>query len=807
MKISLKWLNEYVDISDYFAKPEELAKILTQSGLEVDAVEDLAKNFAHVVVGQVDVLGRHPDADRLTLCQVNVGEKQQRQIICGAQNHKQGDKVVAALPGAVLPGNFEIKLSKIRGVESHGMLCSDSELGFSKESEGIRILPKDAKVGQFFAEYAGLNDITLEVNVTPNRADCLSHIGLAREISCLLNRKLKMPAAKIKTTKHSTKKNIKVDLIASEACPRYAGQLVRNVTVAPSPDWLRQRLESVGMNSINNIVDITNFVMLEYGQPLHAFDLAQIGDAQIIIDYSKGEKFTSLDGTEYKLSDQDLTIRDGKRAVALAGVVGGLNSGVTDKTKDIFLEAAHFAPDAVRKSSRRLGIDTDSAYRFSRGTNAEGVVDAMERAAYLMQEIAGGEVAADAIDQYPKKWKRKAIKVRRSTLEDRLAYPVKLKDFAEWMKRLHCKVRVNPKDCSVETPPFRWDLEQEMDLVEEYARLEGYDKISENFPPLLESPTNHSDAYIQRRRIVDILTAEGFLQSMNHNFLSEAWQNSIYDFNMWKNAGLTLPDVTVKIMNPLSEETAVMRKSVLPSLLKNLVDNISFGTQSGQIFEVGSVFAKDNDAYAEQTRIGLVLWGESKDLWTKSTSAAVYSLKSRMENLLTRLQSQGHQWRDYDAGTKGVAHPGQTASLFYQGKNIGFVGSLHPAFKDKHKIRFDVAVAEFDLSLLMRGQPKQPKVSSISKYPSVERDFSLVVPKTIQAQDLLSLIKKSAGSDLVSVNIFDRFEGGNLQADQVSLGFRLKFQSKDKTLSDTEVQAASDQVLSSLKAKHLVELR
>ena len=366
MKISLKWLNDYVDVTEFFQKPEELAEALTRAGLEVEDIVNRAKDFNHVVVGHILEKDKHPNADKLSLCRVSTGDVV-HQIVCGAQNHKAGDRVIVALPGAVLPGNFAIKKSAVRGVDSAGMLCSLKELGLAKESDGIAILPADAPVGKPYAEYGGYDDINFELKVTPNRADCLSHFGLAREVACLFGKELKAPKAEPKLSAQSTKSAIKLEVKAFDLCPRYTGRYLKGVKVGPSPEWLKHRLESVGLNSINNIVDATNYVMMELGQPLHAFDANFIGGKTIIVDRAKaGEAFITLDGSEIKLTGEELTIRDDKHPVCLAGVVGGKNSGVSDGTTEVFLESAYFVPMSARKTSRTHGIDTDSAYRLDR---------------------------------------------------------------------------------------------------------------------------------------------------------------------------------------------------------------------------------------------------------------------------------------------------------------------------------------------------------------------------------------------------------------------------------------------------------
>jgi phenylalanyl-tRNA synthetase beta chain len=726
-----------------------------------------------------------------------------------AKNHKQGDKVVVALPGAVLPGNFEIKISKIRDVESRGMLCSEKELGLSSESEGIKILPENAKVGQAFADYQGLNDILFEVNVTPNRADCLSHIGIARELSCLLGRKLKLPKVKIDKTKHSTKKMMKVELKDQALCPRYAGRVVRNVKVGPSPLWLKQRLESLGLNSINNVVDITNYVMLEYGQPLHAFDLNELKGSKVVIARSKGEKFKSLDGTEHDLTTEDLTIRDGERAVALAGVVGGLNSGIQDSSCDLFVESAHFLQSTVRRTSRRLGIETDSAYRFSRGTDPEAVVEALNRACGLLQELAGGEVALDHVDLYPNKYKKKPIRVRQEILEQRLGYPVKLNEFAQWMKRLHCEARVNQKVCVVSAPAFRWDLEMEMDLVEEFARLNGYDKIPEKFPPLCSAPSTDAVAYTTKKNLTHLMTEVGYLQAVNYHFTAPKWQGLIYDAKAWSACGLQVEGEAVAVKNPLSEETSVMRQSLLPGLLQNMIFNSHHSQSYGRLFEVGQVFGqKAPGEFVEPTRLSMVGWGVRSSIWQKAADPIVLELKAAIERILSRLQATGYQWKDLpQESLPSLLHPGQSAALFYQGKLCGFVGTLHPKFRSEQKIREEAAVAELNVELLMQGQPRLPKLKALSKYPTVERDLAFLVPDAVKSADLVREIQKAGGSELQWVKVFDLYQGEGLPEGHKSLAFRLRFQKADGTFSEDEILARVKASAEALEKKFAVKLR
>lgn len=817
MKISLSWLNDFIDLKDYQARADELAKMLTAAGIEVESVADNTKAFAHIKIGRLLEVGQHPNADRLTVCRVDVGEGSPRQIVCGAKNHRVGDLVVAALPGAVLPGNFAIKESKIRDVESRGMLCSESELGMKAESEGILILPKDAPVGKDFADYMGLTDIVFELNVTPNRADCLSHLGLARELGCVLDREVKSLKPKFKLGNFTTKKEIKLKLVDKDLCPRYAGRLVRGVKVGPSPQWLKSRLEAVQINSINNVVDVTNYVMLELGQPMHAFDVRSLRDHQVTIARaSEGEKFVTLDGTELKLKENDLTIRDGQGPVALAGVVGGKNSGVRDDTVDLFLESAHFSADSVRRTARRLGVQTDSAYRFSRGTDPSVVDLALERACELIQEIAGGEVAKDFYDEYPKQIKAANISIDVEYVEERLGYPVKGKDFTAWMKRLGCEVKAKGTKGYVVTPPvYRWDLGHKTDLVEEFGRLEGYDKIPEAFPAVVQKPLLHDAQYTQETRVVNVLESLGIQQAVNYGFTHSRWQKQVVDdAEVFKGLGLDNLGQAVALKNPLNEELDVMRLSLLPGLVKNLIDNSRYGHDLGRLFELGFVFTRKaqienetDNKFMQQSRLSFAFWGQKTSLWQKDEARpVVYDLKTAIEGMLQKLVVTSFQWQTPQKVPR-LFHPTQTVALFCEGRAIGVVGTLHPSFAQENKLRPNVALAEIDFAKLMRGQPRVPKASTIGRFPTVQRDLALVLPQTLPVADVIKEMRKIGAPLLQEVEVFDVFTGGNLAAEQKSVAFRMFLKDATQTLTEAQVSDLHQKMISGLQQKLKIQIR
>lgn len=814
MKISLKWLQEYVDVSEYFAKPEELAEALTRAGLEVEEITNRAKDFNKVVIGHILEKDKHPNADKLSLCRVSTGEGEVHQIVCGAQNHKTGDRVIVALPGAVLPGNFAIKKAAVRGVDSGGMLCSLKELGLAKESEGIAILPTDAPVGKSYAEYGGYDDITFELKVTPNRADCLSHFGLAREVACLTGKELKAPLAEpALATSRSTKQEIALEVKAADLCPRYTGRFIKNVKVGASPDWLVQRLQSVGMNSINNVVDVTNFVMMELGQPLHAFDAAFLAGKKVIVDRAQpSEKFVTLDATEITLTGQELTIRDSQHPVCLAGVVGGKNSGVTEATSDVFLEAAYFLPMSARKTSRTHGIDTDSAYRFSRGVDPDGALRALNRATALILEVAGGEAYSEHHDFYPSPVKKEAITISIATVSQRLGYEAEEFKFVDFMKRLGCKVELVGENYQVLPPTYRFDLEQDMDLVEEYARLNGYDHIPESLPVMVTAPSHHDKTFMLNRTTSELLRAEGFQQAFNFAFVSSKHEKAFLGpVAHLQGSGLQLSEKEIRIMNPLNEDLDVMRSSLSWGLFKNLNTNFHYGNMQGRLFEIGNTFYhKDDGTYGENGRLGIALWGRAQNLWNKSLDyPVVYDVKAAVEVLLKAWNISSYTWVSPTEKSEVPAflHEGQFAQLLVEGKKVGFIGTLHPVLLDENKIRVPAALAELDLDQLYKGQPRPYRIQSISKFPVVERDFAFVMPKSLKVGDVLKDIRKAGSGLLVNAEVFDMYQGDKMESDKKSVAIRVWLQDKNATLQENQISEVTSKILASLKKNFDLSVR
>ena len=808
MKLSLNWISDFIDLGDYSSRPEELGKLLTSVGIEVEGIEDLKSRFKNMVVGHLLSVDKHPNAEKLTLCQVDVGDGKPRQIVCGAKNHKTGDKVVVTLPGAILPSGLEIKLSKIRDVESQGMLASESELGLKDESEGILLLPKDTPVGKAISDVLGLNDVIFEVSVTPNRADCLSHYGIARELSTLLNKPLSKPKIDFKTSGSSTKKTVSVE-IKSKACSRYAGRLVENVKIGPSPDWLKQRLEKVGSKSINNVVDVTNYVMFELGQPLHAFDLAQLKGSKIIVEEAKaGETFKTFDGTEIKFKGDELTIRDGERPVALAGVVGGINSGVTDDTKNLFIESAHFDFDAVRKVSRRYGIQTESGYRFSRGTDPNMVTVALERACQLMSEVASGQVAGDQQDVKTKEFEASKIRLPLALVVQRLGYDLSANTITDWMKRIGCEiVSANNEAVEVKAPSYRSDIKIKEDLIEEIGRLQGYQNIPEKFPVLATAPLLHDGMFEWERKWMRLSVQNGMVQAINHGFVSsEAQKKILGDGEAIKTSGLVCDVNTVFVKNPLNENINVMRSSLSVGLLTNLEHNIRYGTSFGQLFEVGKVFAKSDSGYQEFPRWAALRWGSEKGLWQNTEGApCVLELKEIILQSFTALQIKSVSFEPMSKAPSFL-HPAQSAIVNVEGQKVGYIGSIHPQWLKENKISTPAAIAELDLEKLRRGQPRSLKVKTPSKFPTVERDLAFVTPKDLAVVNLEKEIRKVVGPQLQRFEVFDIFEGPSVGEGKRSVAVKM-FLVQDKTWSEEELLTLQDKIVSHVEKKLSVSLR
>lgn len=805
MKISLNWLSDYIDVKEYWDKPDQLVGLLTGGGLEVEAVQDTGAQFKNVMTGLILEKAQHPGADRLTVCQVSTGSGVVHQIVCGAKNHNQGDRVVVALPGAVLPGDFAIKISAIRGVESRGMLCSEEELGLRKPedgpSPGILILPKDAPIGESFAKYKKLNDLIFEIKVTPNRSDCLSHFGLAREIAAIRGSEYEFPMKTLSEVGRSTKKTIALEVQEPALCPRYAGRYIKGVKVGPSPEWMRARLSAVGFNTINNIVDITNYVMMELGQPLHAFDVRFLDGSKIIVDKSRsGESFTTLDGSLLKLTGEELVIRDATKPVALAGVVGGKNSGIQPDTQDIFIESAFFASATVRKTSRHFGIETESGYRFSRGVNPDACMLALNRTCELIQTLAGGEVYSDPHDNYPNPINREKIKIEIRLVSQRLGYNVGKEDFISWMKKIGCQVSENGSSLEVTPPLFRWDITIDMDLIEEYARLTGYDRIPEKFPSISSEPTHDHPEQLSLNQVHDFMIRLGYRQAVNYNFVSSKKQSQFLFLSKGQSEN-------VLVKNPLSDDLDSMRQVLSCGLFQNVIHNYRYGSEFGSLFETGKVFKPVGNEFRETLKLGAISWGNPIDLWQKPGAlTSLFELKGDIEELFELLQTEGVKLGELPS-TPEFLHPGQAAGIFIEQVLIGFVGSVHPVILETEKIRVPVSIMELDLEKMLALRSQLSRTRSPPKVPAVERDLAFVLTENLGADQVRVAIQEAAGTLLKRVWVYDEFKGSPLNAGERSLTFRMRYQDPNETLTDEILTKLQAKIIAHVKDKLSIAIR
>jgi len=800
MKLTLNWLQKYVDLSD--VSPDKLAEHLTMLGLEVDAVTPLYDELSSLLTGHVLSAEKHPNADKLSLCQVQVGEET-HQIVCGAPNVRQGLSVVVALPGTVLPGNFKIKKSKIRGIESFGMICSERELGLSNEHDGIMELPDTIEHGISFIQAMELEDTFVEVDLTPNRPDCASVIGIAREVAGFVKKPLQLPAPKHVSLTTSTEFSVEVE--SSSLCPRYAGILIKGVTVGPSPWWLKRHLLSIGLRPINNIVDITNFVMMEYGQPLHAFDFDNLSENKIVVRVPRNNEktFTTLDGIERILEPETLMICDGKNPIAIAGVMGGLDSEVTADTKNILLESACFNPVSIRKTARRLKLATDASYRFERGIDPDGTLISLKRAADLICELAGGHSSEEGIDCYDGQKDIEQIQLRVSKTNGLLGINLSAQQIIDLLESIELQCAIVDENTLMITPPsFRVDLEREADLIEEVARLFGYDNIPISLPKVNLSYPEQDENRIRRLDLAKSLTSIGFTEAINYSFIAEAHTAML---------GISAEDErhnVVPLLNPLSEDQAVLRPMILPGLLENVKRNINFQKSAIKLFEIGKIFIPngENKQPLEKTRLTGVLsgnrYGESSPLHFKHEPVDIYDAKGCVEFVIREMGLGVNNSKSalvFSQPQKDSLEPyGEDAYALEVTVGTTKVGSLGKIKNDvlkKFSIKNDVYYLDLDYDGICELQVSLKAFSSLPVFPSVKRDIALVVPETVSAGDILNGVRSSSDKLIESSEIFDVFQGEKIEAGYKSIALTITYRSQTKTLTEKNVEKSHSKIV------------
>jgi len=791
MKISESWLREWVNPD---IKTDVLAEQLTMAGLEVDGVESAAPEFSKVLVAEVVDVKPHPDADKLRVCEVNVGDKDNLQIVCGASNVRKGLRIPAAVVGARLPGDFKIKKSKLRGEVSLGMLCGASELGLEESSDGLMELPNDAPVGENIRDYLNLDDQVIEIDLTPNRGDCLSIAGVAREVAVM--NKIDVNALQFDTVAVASDKVLPIDIQAGEDCPRYLGRVIEGINVeAVTPEWMQERLNKAGLRTISPMVDVTNYVMLELGHPMHAFDLAKLDKGIVVRRASAGEKLTLLDDKEIELKDDALVIADHTHALALAGIMGGLDSSVTDSTTDIFLECAFFQPVSIAGKARGYGLHTDSSHRFERGVNPEQLDYAVERATQLIIDICGGK--AGPVQESVSRANmpvNPVVRLRKEYLDRILGISLESAEVEDILTRLGMEVQPVDDGWDVKAPGARFDINIEADLIEEIARIFGYN----NLPTGAYKGAMHLQAVpeseMELDRIQERLFDRGYQEVITYSFVDPDMQ-SLLD-----------PDAdAIALANPISSDMAVMRTSLWPGLIQALTYNLKRQQDRVRIFEYGLKFIKQDNEIKQDNFISGALCGSVEpEQWAgKSRAADYFDIKGDVESVLA-LTADKDAFK-FKSAVHPSLHPGRSACIEKDGKTVGWVGCIHPKIQQKLGVKEDIYV--FELAWDAISKLCLPSFEPLSKYPFIRRDLAIVVEKQVTSQQIIDTINGVLEEIIKDIRLFDVYEGAGVDSGRKSVALGLILQESSRTLTDQDVESATTKVVTELEKKLGATLR
>ncbi|MBQ6558517.1 MAG: phenylalanine--tRNA ligase subunit beta [Clostridia bacterium] len=791
MNLPLSWLKDYMDID---VTPKEYADAMTMSGSKVEGYESMGDSVQNVVTGKVLTCEDHPDSDHLHITTVDAGTGEILQIVCGAPNCKAGIIVPVALVGAELPGG-KIKKGKIRGVESSGMLCSHDELGITEDmlgyepEYGILILPEDTPIGKDIRDVFGMNETVVEFEITSNRPDCFSIIGLARETAATFGKKFTIPEVKFNENSENIADTISVEVQDKDKCKRYCARMVKNVKIAPSPSWMQQRLTACGVRPINNIVDITNYVLLEYGQPMHAFDLRDLEDNKIIVRRAEdGEVIKTLDEQDRQLTNNDLVIADGKRAVAIAGVMGGFNSEVKDDTTTVVFESATFDAASVRLTAQRVGLRTESSSRYEKGLDYNNTVPAVERACQLVEELGCGEVVGGMIDVMGNVKDMETLPFRPEKINAFLGTDIPTEDMVKIFNAL--EIAVDNDKMTVTPPSFRPDLEGEADIAEEVARFYGYDKIPTTLLSGEATCGMKNDRQKAQDAIGESLNAQGMYEIYTYTFVSP----SIFDkLNIPADSDLRN---VVKITNPLGEDTSVMRTTTIASMLEILARNYNYRNAAAKLYEIGKVFIPTGEELPnEPYKITMGMYGNKVDF---------YDIKGICESLFADLNVNKVK---YEAVTDNPTfHPGRCAKITAGGKTLGIIGEIHPAVTRKFGIETPVYIGELDFESVFLNINTNIKFTELPKFPAVTRDIAVLVDKTTPVADIEEIIVR-ASKNLESVKLFDVYEGDKIPEDKKSVAYNIVYRAADRSLTGEEVQKSFDKAVRSLEHQLGAQLR
>jgi phenylalanyl-tRNA synthetase beta chain len=783
MKVSLNWLKTFVPIE---LAPDELAAALTMAGLEVEAVSDRFEYLKSVRVGRVAAVKDHPNADRLKVCDVDIGERMLT-VVCGAPNVREGLLSPLALPGTPFPNKRILEKGLIRGVTSEGMLCSEAELELGIDTSGIMILDDKLIKGQALSAALNLSDTMIEIDLTPNRPDCLSIIGTAREIAAIVKKELSCPDIALPVTGKEIHERTSVTVDAPDLCPRYAARIIENITVAPSPFWLQERLRSVGLRPINNIVDITNFVLMEYGQPLHAFDLDRLEEHRIVVRAAvEGEVFTTLDEKERTLLKDMLLICDGKKPVAIAGVMGGLNSEIETDTRNVLLESAYFNPVSIRKTSKKLGLNTDASHRFERGIDPQGTLVALDRASRLIAEIGGGRILDGVIDKCENLPQPKTIALSTKQTNRLLGTDFSRTEIHDLLVSVGFEIEKNTVDVlSVTAPSFRVDIKRPEDLMEEVARLSGYDHIPTTYPLIPAEARTPQTVIDHRRNTKTIMNGFGFDEAINYSFMDKMdCDRLLLNPNDFRRS-------LVEILNPLTEDQTVMRSSLLPGLLKSAHRNISQRSKTCRLFEMGKVFiGKGKTHLPDEIEMLAGLWTGSRTdaSWNvPETACDFYDLKGIVEGLFKALKIENISFTRMPMDASSYIKNGFAAQIVTGDTPLGLVGGLHPRVLENYDLKQTVFYFELDMNRLYGMIPESLQAGPIPKYPATSRDVTVIIDRDIEANSLLTFIRDLKEELVEQLSLFDVFADDPIPDGKKSVSFRIVYRSHKETLEDDAV--------------------
>jgi phenylalanyl-tRNA synthetase beta chain len=791
MRVSLNWLRDFVDLH---LSVDHLSELLTMSGLEVESKEPLGRSLEGVVAGKILSFRRHPQADKtLFLCDVDTGDGVV-QVVCGAPNVKIGMMAPVALPGTSLPGGMRVKESRIRGEISVGMLLAEDEMGLTDDHTGLMELPQDLQPGTSVPDALSLEDVAVEIAITPNRADCASVIGIAREIAALTGQKLRRPEIRFKESGRSIQSLTSVTIDDPVGCPRYAAGVILGVELKPSPFWIRYRLHVSGIRSISNVVDVTNFVLLELGQPLHAFDYDRLKENRIVVRRAgEGDIFTTLDGKTHQLNQDNLMICDGRRPVALAGIMGGLNSEIYSESKNVLIESAFFDPVTIRRGSKRLGISTEASYRFERGVDIDGVVTALRRSLMLISDLAGGEVVKDIIDNYPRPRRIPLIDLRVEKANRFLGTDLTKEAMAKFLAALEMEVETAEHNLlQVRPPAFRVDITRDWDLMEEVARLQGYERIPVTFPPIKPSEEVNPPEVVLGHRIKEVMVGMGFTEVISYSFISPEAADQLQ-------AGEKSPlRAFVSLLNPLTADQSVMRTSLIPGLMAALKTNFAYEEKHLKLFEWGRVFFAKSTAELPDEKFSLasVMTGFAtrKEWYVDERPVDFYDIKGSLEVLLKALGFSACTFKR--GGTPSWYKPDSVAQVLFGEIVLGTVGELSSEVLKK----FDIGEArayvfELDGTVLLNHLDRTRAFLPFTKFPAVLRDVSLVVKRDVESAAVREIIEREGGELVGSVTLFDVYEGGKIAPSEKALAFRIRYRSKEATLDGRDINKLHESIV------------